>query len=200
MGPALLPTPLLPARGLCVPPALRQVFRGALGARCIPVSGVPLAGSALSGSLTGARTGIRFLRFARSSGDLPRVRPVPQPFFPWWPPSSFGLASAETPPSPYSDRDRKSRPNSGVAFAGPSNGPLASGRSLRHAFLRICADRCRCTDRLGKLLGFQAFRPWSGEPFRALSMIRECASAVSRTTVTRPSFPLPAELAVDGGG
>ena len=59
MGPALLPTPLSPARGL----VFRRTFRRALGARCLPFS----PASRRSGSVTGARAGIRSCpRFGRS--------------------------------------------------------------------------------------------------------------------------------------
>ena len=73
MGPVLLPTPLSPARGLS---SWRTIQR-ALGTRCFPF----LPASRNSGSVTGARTGIRglplripsqrlFLRCVRSR-DLP---------------------------------------------------------------------------------------------------------------------------------
>jgi len=63
MGPALLPTPLSPARGL----VFRRTFRRALGARCFPFS----PASRRSGSVTGARAGIRFLPRSVRSEDLP---------------------------------------------------------------------------------------------------------------------------------
>ena len=134
MGPALLPTPLSPARGL----VFRRTFRRALGARCFPF----IPASRVSGSVTGARTGIRGLPVCLSSQKLFRRSFRSRDL-----PSVVGPPSLAAPPGPGSLRlPRQGTGISGLfrsAFAFFSNGPLASGRNLLLMVLKDRADSDR---------------------------------------------------------
>jgi len=160
MGPALLPTPLSPARGL----VFRRTFRRALGARCFPFA----PASRRSGSFTGARTGIRFRpRFGRS-GDLPSSGETESPTFHAGHPSRTVFASTEAFAHPIdvrpecpADRGDPWRRSQAARL------PPAEAFAMRSSNSR--ADILRHLIRGRKILRFQVFRPSIEElsvPFR----------------------------------
>ena len=149
MGPALLPTPLSPMRGL----VFRRTFRRALGTRRFPA----LPASWPPGSVTGARTGIRScpapVQVLGPSPSTPGQTEADHPL----PSISSGSASAEAFAFP-SMAGRCARPVADC-FASFSNGPLASDRSLLHVVLEDRADSFRYIEPDRKTLHYQVVRP-----------------------------------------
>ena len=111
MGPALLPTPLSPMRGL--------VRRRELGIRCFSLLSVRKRSS---GSVTGARTGIRL---------HPPISPVR---------SRRGRSHSLTFPS---------RPSTGGSAARPSVDGRSLERLHHHPVRRPCCDASSASDRVG---------------------------------------------------
>ncbi len=122
------------------------------------------------GSFTGARADIRFRpRFGWSEDRALVWRDRNRAFHDGLP-SQAVCAFAEAFAYPIDVRP-DCPADSGAPFAVFSNGPLASGRSLCHAFLEHRADSLRYLVRFQKVLRFQVFRPSIEElffPFRCL--------------------------------
>ena len=122
MGPALLPTPLSPMRG--------PVRRQKLGIRCFPI----LPPKWMSGSITGARTGIRFRpRSVRLSEGKPSI--AVSVAFRFRDRSDLGglrlKRSARLAAMHPIGSGRSFRPWR-ISFRVPINGWPCSGRSLSH--------------------------------------------------------------------
>ena len=152
MGPALLPTPLSPARGLPSGPHPEML---SLGSTWRPMSFRVPEGPR---SVTGARAGIRFFRrillrfLAEATSGRHRTPSIsPRPVHPWM--VALSGSARPRPDFPF-DCDRISRPwlQTNVAWS-PSS--LASGRSLLQSALAGRVDSRSHIDLFRKSQVFQ---------------------------------------------
>ncbi len=136
MGPTRRSTPLSPARG----PFRRKV----LGAQC-RCRLAPIRRTVSSGSVTGARTGIRFRRAVGRDPKILSVHPaVPRPNFPGGPSPLACIVR----PKPFDANRWQSagRAQPMAALLRVPAGCLASNRSSQLGVLKDRADRCRHLD------------------------------------------------------
>lgn len=200
MGPASLPTPLSPTRGL--------VRRRALGVRCFAVllrrnAEVRVCHRRSHRHPDPPSGGFRIGAPGRS------LRLPPHP-----PPSTGGSAVGCRKPVPRTVAPRRvrrpskrplgRRPDDPARerndFALPSSSPSLRAEALAEGFSGCARTGPATSSRFGIIQGCQVVRPSNPDRFRPVPMSRNCPRPSDSTSAQDRSFPLSPDFVVDGGG